>query len=338
MKRIGYIYDKICSKDNIRQAAINASRNKRSKQPIKRILENIDKYVDLVHELLITKSYVPSPYVESIIKDGLSKKERVIHKPRFFPDQIIHWSLMQQIQPILSRGMYDWCSASVKSRGTHHAKKACEKWIRGDRANTKYCLKIDVKKYYPNINIHILKEKFRRLIKDKDVLWLIDSIIDSHNQGLPIGNYTSQWFANFYLQDTDHYIKEKLGVKYYIRYMDDLVMFGPNKRKLRQVLLKVKEKLESEKLMIKGNYQIFNIEKRKLDFCGFVFTRNKTFVRKRITKNMLRQYVKFIKTRSLHSARSLMSYYGWILHSDSYILYKKYYGKINVMKEVIANA
>lgn len=234
------------------------------------------------------------------------------------------------------RGMYHWSCASIPGRGPHYAKKACEKWIRNDYKNTKYCLKIDIRKYYPNIDKERLKQKFRKLIKDRDALWLIDAIIDSHHKGLPIGNYTSQWFANFYLQDTDHFIKEKLDIKYYIRYMDDFVMFGSNKRELRKKLEKLRAFLINEGLTIKGNWQIFNVSKRRLDFCGFCFTRDKTFIRKRITRRMRSKYYSFRKRPNRHNAASLMSYYGWVKHTDSYILFKKYYrDKLKLIKEAL---
>lgn len=338
MKRIGFIYDKICDKDNIRLAIFNASRKKKNKIVVKKVLNNIEKCVDEIHELLVNKSYIPSPYIESVIKDGITKKPRVIHKPKFFPDQIIHWALMQQIEAILFKGMYHWSCASMKGRGTHYAKRICEKWLKKDHKNTKYCLKIDIEKYYPNINLDLLKEKFRRVIKDQDTLWLIDTIIDSHDKGLPIGNYTSQWFANFYLKHIDHFIKQELGIKYYNRYMDDLVLFSPNKRKLKKTFYELREELVKEDLKVKKNWQIFNTRKRKLDFVGFVYTREKTFVRKRITRNMRRQYFKFEKKPTLKLAQAMMSYYGWLKNSDSYILYKKYYQKINLMKGVITNA
>ncbi|MCK9235907.1 MAG: RNA-directed DNA polymerase [Acholeplasmataceae bacterium] len=285
--------------------------------------------------MLINKTYIHSPYIEGEIKDGISRKERIIHKPKFYPDQIIHWALMLQIQGIIVRGMYHWSCACVKKRGMHYAKKGCEKWMQNDRANTKYCLKFDIQKFYPSIDLELLKEKFRRVIKDRDTLWLIDTIIDSHDKGIPIGNYTSQWFANFYLQDMDHFIKEQVGVKRYMRYMDDFTLFGSNKRNLKKTFLILKKEFEKEHLTIKSNWQIFNTEKRRLDFCGFVYTREKTFVRKRITRNMRRQYFKFQKSHSLKSAQALMSYYGWLKNSDSYILFRKYFYNIKQMKGVI---
>lgn len=90
-------------------------------------------------------------------------------------------------------------------------------------------MKLDIKKYYPSIDKEILKNKFRRLFKDNDLLWLLDTVVDSEND-IPIGFYTSQWFANFFLTDLDHYIKEILKVKYYIRYADDMILLGNNKK------------------------------------------------------------------------------------------------------------
>ena len=335
MKRIGNVYHKIYEKDNIRQAILSASQGKRHKRGVMKVFENLDKAIDLVHDILKNKTYIPNPYWESVLIDGASKKERIIYKPKFFPDQVIHWCLMNIIKPQVVRGMYKWNCASIPNRGTLYAKKATEKWIRTDHTNTRYALKIDIKKYYPNINKETLKMKFRRIIKDPDVLWLLDIIIDSHHLGIPIGNYTSQWFANFYLQDLDHYIKETLGAIYYVRYMDDMVVFGSNKKKLRKDRLLIEAFLNNESLTIKENWQVFNIDKRPLDFVGYVFKRDKTYVRKRITARMRKRYLRFEKQPTKHLACSMMSYLGWLMHSDSYILYKKYFKNIKLMKEFI---
>lgn len=337
MKRQGYLYDKICDINNVQAALKGASAGKEKKHAVKRVFKDYQNSIIFVHELLVNKSYIPNKYYPAEIVDGISKKTRTIYKPKFFPDQVIHWCLINVIKDLMYRGMYHWSCASIPGRGPHYAKKACEKWIRTDYKNTRYCLKLDIKKYYPSIDKERLKEKFRRLIKDEDTLWLIDSVIDSHEQGLPIGNYTSQWFANFYLQDTDHFVKEKLGIKYYIRYMDDLVLFSGNKRTLREIRLKLTNYLKNqEHLIVKGNWQIFNASKRNLDFCGFRFSREKTYVRKRITRRMRKKYYSFKKKQNRHNAASLMSYYGWLLHSDSYILFNKYYkNNMKVIKEAL---
>lgn len=276
MKRVGYIYNQIWSLDNIKKAILKASLGKRHQKRVAEILSRIDYYAIEIQHLLKFMKYAPSPYIVNTIYDGANKKERTIHKPRFYPDQIIHWALMLQIEPILMRGMYEYNCGSVPGRGTAYGQKTLRKWLDSDRKNTKYCLKLDISKFYPSVDNEILKQMFRRKIKDTDCLWLIDTIIDS-GQGLPIGNYTSQWFANFFLEGLDHYIKEQLGIKYYIRYVDDLVLLGPNKKKLHKTRVAIAEYLSTIGLQLKLNWQVFKVNNRAIDFLGFRFSAIKQF-------------------------------------------------------------
>lgn len=186
MKRKGNIYEKICTFENCKEAIIKASKNKKNRQEISKVLSSIDKYALQLSELLKSKAYKPSPYIEKKIQDGARKKERIIYKPQFFPDQCVHWALMLQIKPILTKGMYDWSCAAIEGRGVHYGARHIKKILIRDRKNTKYCLKLDIKKYYPSINKEFLKKKFMRLIKDTETLELIFSIIDSSKDGLPI--------------------------------------------------------------------------------------------------------------------------------------------------------
>lgn len=231
MKRVGYIYQDICSIKNIQQAIMNASKGKKNRRVVRNIVEHEEQAANEIRAILLSTSYKPKPYHKFIIKDGPSKKERTIYCPAFYPDQIIHWAIMQVIEPIMMKGMYEFSCGSIPGRGIHYGKRYIERWLHRDRKNTKYCLKLDVKKYYPHIDNSVLKAKFREKIKDEEALRLIDTIIDSHAEGLPIGNYTSQWWANFYLEGLDHYIKENLHIKYYLRYMDDMVLFSSNKKR-----------------------------------------------------------------------------------------------------------
>lgn len=266
--------------------------------------------------------------------DGANKKERTICKPRYYPDQIIHWALMLQIQPVIMRGMYGYCCGSVPGRGTSYGQKILRKWLDTDHKGTKYCLKLDVSKFYPSVDNEILKAMFRRKIKDSRCLWLIDQIIDSA-EGLPIGNYTSQWFSNFFLEGLDHYIKENLKVKYYIRYVDDLVLLGSNKRKLHRAMDSIAEYLTSINLSVKGDWQVFKVDSRPIDFLGFKFYRNKTILRKRTALRIRRRMCKIHKKDRLNykDACAVVSYWGWIVRSDSYQFYHKYMKPIISVKK-----
>ena len=141
MKRKGNFYKDIYDKVNIKEAIIRASKGKKKRKNVTRIIENIDENVEVLHNMLISKDIKLSPYKKMTIHDGANKKERIIFKPAFFPDQCIHWSLMLQLQPILQKGMYEYCCASVPGRGIHYGSKYIKRILKNDRKNTKYCLK-----------------------------------------------------------------------------------------------------------------------------------------------------------------------------------------------------
>ncbi len=326
MKREGYIYEKICDTENVKTAIYKASLGKRHKHFVAKTLGNADLYAENISEMLINKSYNPSPYKTRKIYDGANKKERLIHIPKFYPDQVIHWALMLQIEKIIMRGMYRYSCGSIPGRGTSFGQKALRRWLDNDYRGTKYCLKMDITKFYPSIDKEILKDMFRRKIKDGDCLWLIDTIVESSDKGLPIGNYTSQWFSNFFLEGLDHFIKEQLGIRYYIRYVDDLVLLGGNKRKLHAARQRIREYLDSINLTLKGNWQVFMVDKRGIDFLGFRFFRDKTILRKRNALR-IRRRVKKIASKphlSYRDACAIVSYWGWIKRSDSFNFYNKH--------------
>lgn len=340
VKRVGNLYEGICDTGNIRQAILNSSRGKRDQKRVRHILDNIDVYAERIQQLLITQSYVPSPYKVKTVRDGATQKVRTIHKPRYYPDQIIHWALMLQLQPVIMRGMYAYSCGSVPKRGTSLGQKTLRKWLDTDYKGTKYCLKMDISKFYPSVDNETLKQMFRRKLKDRDCLWLIDTIIDSA-QGLPIGNYTSQWFANFYLEGLDHFIKQKLGVKYYIRYVDDLVLLGPNKKRLHAARRAIADYLQGIGLQLKGNWQVFRIDDRGIDFLGLRFFRDHTILRKRNALRIRRRMRKIARKGylSYRDACAVISYWGWIKRSDSYGFYHKYVKpvcSIGKAKEVVS--
>lgn len=300
-------------------------------------------YARQIQELLIHKTYVPGPYVEENIIESTNGKERVIQKPRYYPDQIIHWCLMLQLEKVIMKGMYTYCCGSIPKRGIHYAMKAVKGWLKHDRKNTKYCVKLDISKFYPSIDNNCLKALFRKRVKDPDVLWLIDAIIDSHPKGLPIGNYTSQWFSNYYLQWFDHYVKEQLGVKYYVRYMDDCCLFGPNKKKLRAAFRNAEAYLLLMLgLKVKPNWQLFKVDSRGVDFVGYRMFRGYTLIRKKTALRISRRARRVRKKEMLtyHDAAAIVSYNGWLDHCNSYNFRTEYIQPLNYeeIRKVISNA
>lgn len=325
MKRIGLIWERIYALDNIKAAIWFSSAKKRNHEFVIPVLEDIEAHAKEVQRLLASKTYVPSPYIIKEIRDNSSGKIRVIHKPRYFPDQVIHWALILQIQQILMRGMYEYSCGSVPGRGPHYGRKHLRKWLDNDYRRTKYCLKLDIAKFYPSMDNEALKKEFRRKIKDPHVLWLIDTIIDSA-QGLPIGNYTSQWFANFALERLDHFIKQELKIPYYMRYVDDLVLLGPNKKTLHRARPAIEKLLAELGLHVKDNWQVFLVNSRPIDFLGYRFYRDKTTLRRRNALRIRRRFAKIGKKNylTLRDAQAVVSYWGWMKHCDSHYFYNEY--------------
>lgn len=325
LKRYGYLYDNVCDLGNIKDAIRRASLGKRHQTRVRRILDNIDARALEIRNMLMDQTFTPSqPKIKTIL-DGPSGKTRTICKPTFFPDQIVHWALMLQLEPVMMKGMYEHNCGSVPGRGSSHGQRVLRKWLDRDVRNTRYCLKMDVRKFYPSIKGEHLKPYFRLKFKDRRCLWLIDQVIDSFD-GQPIGYYTSQWFANFFLQDLDHFIKEKLGAAYYIRYVDDLVLLGPNKKKLHRARADIETFLSAKGLHLKGDWQVFPIRARDIDFLGMRFYRDKTLLRKRTALRIRRRVSRIRKKGRLsgRDAAAVISYWGWIKHTDSYAFYHRY--------------
>lgn len=341
LKRQGHLFEQITDIENIKMAIWKSSTGKREQRRVKKVLEDVESHAYQIQEMLTSKTYKHSAYIHKTIQDQSNNKERNIYKPRYFPDQIIHWSLMLVLEPVIMKGMYQYSCGSIPKRGTSFGQRTVHKWMKSDRKHTKYCLKMDVKKFYPSIKNDLLKQLFRRKIKDKDCLWLVDEIIDSA-EGLPIGNYTSQWFSNFFLQELDHFIKQKLQAKYYIRYVDDLVIFGNNKKKLHKIRIGIETFLKTINLDIKKDWQVFPTRKRAVDFLGIRFYQGYSTMRRRNALRIMRRMRKIKKKNKLtqKDASAIISYWGWIKSTSSYWFYHKHVkpiASISKVKRTVSN-
>jgi retron-type reverse transcriptase len=313
MKRINNLYEKIYSVDNL-QLADDIARKGKLKQPgVLHHDKNRDENILILHEMLKNRTYKTSEYTTFTIYEP---KERVIYRLPYFPDRITHHAVMNVLEPLFVSTFTTDTYSCIKGKGIHAAANAVKRALK-DTDNTLYCLKLDIKKFYPNVDHEILKQLLRRKIKDTDLLWLLDEIIDS-TDGLPIGNYLSQYFANFYLTYFDHWIKQDKQVTYYFRYADDIVILSSNKPYLHQLLSEISIYLtENLKLTIKGNYQVFPVANRGIDFVGYVFYHTHTLLRKKIKQNFARMLAKN------KNAKSIASYKGWAMHCNSKNLIKK---------------
>ncbi len=325
MKRYGDIYRKIYNYDNLKEAHKNAKKGKGFYKEVQKFNADEDSYIKLIQDMFINNTYKTSNY--KIFKIIDKNKEREIYKLPYFPDRVVQWAIMLQIEPIfLETFIYD-TYAAIPNKGTHIASTRLSKWLKNDKENTIYCFKMDIKKFFPNINHSILKQLLRRKIKDNDLLQLLDKIIDSTDNGIPIGNYISQYFANYYLTYFDHWIKEELDIKYYMRYMDDLIILHKSKEYLHQIRKKIEDYLINElKLTIKDNWQVFPVDVRGIDFMGYRHFRRYKLLRKSTYKNFKKKMKKINKKEKLNNSDicSIKSYEGWLMWCNSYNLRKKY--------------
>ena len=334
MKRIGNIYDKIISLENLQFADEKARKGKLKTYGVKVHDRNREANLLALHEALKAGTYRTSEYSTFKIYEP---KERIIFRLPYFPDRIVHHAIMNVLEPIwLSVFTADTYSC-IKKRGIHAAAKKLRHVIDKDKQGCTYCLKIDIRKFYPSINHDVLKSIVRRKLKDTRLLKLLDEIIDSA-EGLPIGNYLSQYLANLMLTYFDHWVKEVKKVRYYFRYADDIVVLHSDKKVLRGLLAEFETYIAEEtKLQVKDNKQIFPVGKdhrdrhgRGIDFLGFVFYLNETRLRKRIKQNLCRKCAQLLKRKNPIDAKdfkqAIASWWGWCKYSDS----DYYINKLNV--------
>lgn len=306
MKRKNNLFKQIISIDNLELADINARKGKLNQPCIKKHDEHKEENILYLNYQLCNKLYTTSEYTTFTILDP---KERLVYRLPYYPDRIVHHAIMNVLEPIFVSTFTNDTYSCIKYRGIHSASEKLKKVLRNFKETT-YCLKIDIKKFYPSVNHDILKNLLRRKFKDKDLLWLLYDIIDSAD-GLPIGNYLSQYLANFYLSYFDHWIKETQGVLNYFRYADDMVFLSDSKQFLHNLLSKIKSYLtDNLKLILKHNYQIFSVASRGIDFLGYVFYHTHTRVRKRIKQSFARM-LKYNPNKS-----SIDSYLGWLKHGN----------------------
>lgn len=332
--------------DNLKLAHKNAKRGKGWYSEVKMVDSDTEKYLGMIQEMLVNHTYKTSKYTKFIKND--SGKDRTVYKLPYFPDRITQWAIIQVIEPYLIRNFTADTYSAIPGRGIHYGMNRVKLDL-NDRHGCRYCLKLDVRHYYQSINHSVLKKKFRKIFKDGELLWILDEIIDSINTvdvdelsqyysedidvstGIPIGNYLSQYCGNFYLSEFDHWIKEVKHIKYYHRYMDDIVILHESKEYLHELLKDISEYFESKlKLHIKPNWQVFLTYDRGVDFIGYRFFFGYTLLRKNTCKKMKKSMIKIkhryktTKTISYSDNCSIQSYKGWLVHCNSFRLYNKY--------------
>lgn len=293
-KSINTIFDQITSWDNLMRAYKAASKMKRYHRGILEFDHNLSANIYELRNELISERWMPHDYrcIESFYP-----KYRVIHAPAFC-DRVLHHAIVQILGEFLESKFYHYSFACQKGKGPQHASDYLSHMIRSAK-NTYgkfYALKADISKYFATINHEILLKILGRYIKDKRVLRLLKLLIEcgpyqDSEIGLPLGCLTSQLFANLYLDKLDHYIKDHLGVKYYVRYMDDFIILAESKAELHELYNKIRDFLIIElHLTLNKKTGIINMS-HGIDFAGYRHFTHHKLPRKRNVRNAKKRFI-----------------------------------------------
>jgi retron-type reverse transcriptase len=323
MKRYGLLFAALCTCEHLLAAAEHARKGKGGQKSVTDFYASLDANLRALQQELTSHTYQTSQYQTFIIREP---KERLIYRLPF-RDRVVQWAIMLIVEPLWVKSFTRDTYSCITGRGIHGLLRKLSADLRAAPEATQYCLKLDVRKFYPSVNHAILKRILRQKIKDAEMLWLLDGIIDSvpDSEGVPIGNYLSQFLANLYLSELDHLLKERYGVKYYYRYADDMVLLAGSKAELHGLLVAINHYLHGERaLSIKGNFQIFPVAARGIDVVGYVFYHTHILARKKNKKALARELYK-LRKRGLPEKLVMLktaSRTGFIQHANATHLFK----------------
>ena len=329
MKRFGNLWESVVSFENLRIAALEASKAKRQSAPVQNFLFNLEPNIINLQNQLITSEYKPGAYSYFTIYEP--KERKICAAP--FVDRVVHHAVCRVMDPSLERIYVPQSYACRTNKGMHKAIDKAQGYLR----SSKYFLKCDIEKFFDSVDHEVLKSCLRLKFKDKQLLELLDKIIDHPvpgnptGRGLPIGNLTSQHFANFLLTGMDIKILEEIRPEGYVRYMDDFVLFVDDKSKLHEAKRIIRNYLFENlrlKLKLKGSFIAPGYH--GLPFLGFqIFPSIKRLKRAnwiRFTRKFKESYNAF-ETGLINETtliRSTASLFGHIRHADTLTLRQKF--------------
>ena len=331
MKSAKNIYSKIATRENV----VNViTQSVKGKDYASQVMKKLDKYADFVVQTLQSKKCVMLPTRTELIKERV--KEREITKSPYFPNKIYDYLVVDGIKDIVDKSMYRWCVGNVKGRG----KDMGVDYVYKHSKTHKYGLKLDIKKFYDNIDKKILCDLINKRISDNDFMDFYKAVIGNSCKGIGLGLNSSQWLSNFYLQGLDYYIKQELKIEKYVRYVDDLLLLSNNKRKLDKAITQIEAFLATKlKLSLKGRAEVINLASgASIEFVGYKISRNAITLKKRLFHRFVKLY-KRMTTLSIKRAKTVVSLWGWFIRTTNsykyYIKYLREYISFTKIKEIL---
>ncbi|HUS50800.1 MAG TPA: reverse transcriptase/maturase family protein [Candidatus Paceibacterota bacterium] len=342
MKTHKNLYSNLCSYDNLLSAFQKARKGKSKKVYVINFERNLNNNLKVLQEDLIKKTYYPSNLKKFIIRDP---KTRTIHSS-IFRDRIVHHAIVNILSPIYEKIFIYDSFASRKNKGSHKAIKRFEYFIRKVSSNGQlvknsfnnnsikgYVLKADFRRYFDSINHKVLIKILRRKINDENLIWLVNRVLSNFEInmgiGMPLGNYTSQFFANVYLNELDYYIKNILKAKYYIRYVDDFVILHKNKKRLEYYLKHINNFIPCLKIELHPEKTEIHSLKNGITFLGYRIFYHCRLLRKRNIKYFKKRFERnkvLLKNNEITEEQFESRIHGWMGYSkfgNSFNLNKK---------------
>ena len=320
MKRFYCDFSEVTFIDNLNLAFTLATKNKHNRKAYRKFISHYDERIAEIQDALINKTYQVSHYREKVI---FEPKRRTIYVLPL-KDHVIQHAMMNILQPYMNKRMYEHSYACRPGLGIHAGAIYAAHLTRAFN----YCLKGDMSKFYPSINQNIMFDIMERMFKGIEILWLLGVIIFSFpgEINVPIGNYTSQWFGNLYLDEMDKYILEVLHPGGYIRYCDDFLLFDNNKDKLKECRDWLEDWVYENRHLVFSKDDIFKTKTQGVDFLGYRFFQRYTLLRKSTSKrlrykvhelwNMINSGYIFSREEALINLSAICSAIGWIQWAD----------------------
>lgn len=309
-------YNQLISLENLFQAWSEFKKGKRKRKDVQKFEINLEDSLFLLYDKLKSKTYRHGNYHSFYVQDP---KQRHIHKAQV-KDRIVHHLLYRYLYRLFDKSfIYDSYSCRL-NKGTHKGVKRLEKFIRIISKNyTKncWCLKLDIRKFFASIDhqtlIHLLEKK----VKDNDILWLLKEVIDSFPLGIPLGNLTSQIFANIYMNELDQFVEHNLKVKYYIRYADDFIILSDYKNTLQRLIITIEDFLKEElHLKLHPKKIILRRVDWGIDFLGYIILPHYILPRTKTKRRIFKKLSEKINQSNFN--QSLQSYLGYLSHANAY--------------------
>lgn len=344
MKTYRNLYGRLCSYENLHLAYTKARRQKSKKEYVQRFEENLQQELELLQHELRSGTYRPLPLKKFIVRDP---KTRTIHASAF-RDRVVHHTLVNILEPIFERIFIFDSYASRKNKGTHPAVERFMEFMRKASRNGKkvrqnaytnnsiegYILKADVKHYFDTVDHEVLLSILRKKIQDEQLIWLVRVILDNFEaplkgRGMPLGNYTSQFFANIYLNELDYFIKHQLKAKYYIRYVDDFVILHRSKRRLNYYYERIVRYLPALKIALHPDKSKITALRDGITFLGYRIFYHYKLLRKRNIRQFLKQFQEYLEQckggflRPEGLQEQLQGWFGYAQWANTYNLRKR---------------